>query len=145
MIYAFLAALVWPLSSFLDLETRSGMRRIHAQFDEIQPRLEEAYNKYGDNEKVVGGIVGIWAKMSMDSLLRDKLVGAGEYSFPSRYPRGRLSCGDFGGDTFSGEGVPLVLSPNEPESPLSTGKPILLISTSGHTTLTILSHISPQA
>ena len=67
--------------SFVDLETRSGMRRAHAQFDEIQPRLEEAYNKYGDNEKVVGGIVGIWAKMAMDALLRDKLVGAGEWPF----------------------------------------------------------------
>ena len=61
------------------LDTRSGLKRIHANFPIIQRKLEAAYTKYTDNEKVIGGIAGIWARMCVDSILRDKLVDAGRH------------------------------------------------------------------
>lgn len=61
-----------------DFETRSGMKTIHANFPEIQEKLEGAYNKYNGNEKVMSGIVGIWARMSVDSILRDRLFRRGQ-------------------------------------------------------------------
>ncbi|KAI0088188.1 hypothetical protein BDY19DRAFT_1071816 [Irpex rosettiformis] len=62
---------------FPDLNKRSGLKKIHANFDEIQKNLDAAYTKYQDNEKVAGGIVGIWAAMCADSLLRNRLFHAG--------------------------------------------------------------------
>lgn len=60
-----------------DLTTRSGLKRIHARFSEIFKKLDNAYTANLGNEKIMGGIVGIWAKMSADALLRDKLFRAG--------------------------------------------------------------------
>ncbi|KAH9926735.1 uncharacterized protein B0H18DRAFT_331328 [Fomitopsis serialis] len=60
-----------------DLTTRSGLKKAHARFNEISKKLDAAYTKGNDNEKIMGGIVGIWAKMSADALLRDKLFKAG--------------------------------------------------------------------
>ena len=40
--------------------------------------LDDAYVKNAGNVKVMGGIVGIWAKMSADALLRDKLLKEGK-------------------------------------------------------------------
>ncbi|TFK49395.1 hypothetical protein OE88DRAFT_1737014 [Heliocybe sulcata] len=60
-----------------DLTTRSGLKRVHADFESIYRRLDNAYDNYGDNERVLGGIVGIYAKMCTDSILRDKLFKAG--------------------------------------------------------------------
>ncbi|KZT70478.1 hypothetical protein DAEQUDRAFT_667559 [Daedalea quercina L-15889] len=62
---------------FPDLTTRSGLKKTHARFSEISKKLDAAYTKHVDNEKIVGGIVGIWAKMSADALLRDKLFKDG--------------------------------------------------------------------
>ena len=60
-----------------DLTRRSGLKRIHAKFPEIFKKLDNAYTANIGNEKIMGGIVGIWAKMSADALLRDKLFKAG--------------------------------------------------------------------
>ncbi|TFK49399.1 hypothetical protein OE88DRAFT_1662959 [Heliocybe sulcata] len=60
-----------------DLTTRSGLKRVHANFDSIYRRLDKAYNDYSDNERILGGIIGIFAKMCTDAILRDKLFRAG--------------------------------------------------------------------
>ncbi|KAI0790399.1 hypothetical protein C8Q75DRAFT_852150 [Abortiporus biennis] len=60
-----------------DMNRRSGLKKIHANFPEIYKKLENAYNQNIGNEKIMGGIVGIWAKMCVDSILRDKLMKAG--------------------------------------------------------------------
>ncbi|KAF8986510.1 hypothetical protein BDQ17DRAFT_1393667 [Cyathus striatus] len=59
-----------------DLSTRGGLKKVHSNFDAIYRRIEDAYSKY-DNEKLRAGIVGIYAKMSVDSLLRNKLFERG--------------------------------------------------------------------
>ncbi|EPQ53631.1 hypothetical protein GLOTRDRAFT_63247 [Gloeophyllum trabeum ATCC 11539] len=60
-----------------DLTTRNGLKKVHANFDEVYRRLDEAYKNNQGNERVLGGIIGIWAKMCADSILRDKLFRAG--------------------------------------------------------------------
>lgn len=67
--------------TFADLDTRGGLKRVHSNFEEIQRNLNAAYTKYSGNDKVVGGIVGIWSKMSGDALLRNKIFYAGVYIF----------------------------------------------------------------
>ena len=55
------------------------MKKVHAKFDKIYKKLEEAYAGAQSRklERLMGGIVGIWAKMCADSILRDKLFDAG--------------------------------------------------------------------
>jgi len=62
---------------YLDLSTRSGLKRVHVNFSTIYSKLENAYEQCGENYKIKGGIVGIVAKMCVDSLLRNKLFGKG--------------------------------------------------------------------
>ncbi|KZT10285.1 uncharacterized protein LAESUDRAFT_721627 [Laetiporus sulphureus 93-53] len=57
-----------------DLTKRSGLKKIYLRFNETYNMLDDAYVKNAGNIKVTGGIVGIWAKMSADALLRDKLL-----------------------------------------------------------------------
>lgn len=40
--------------------------------------MNTVYNNNLDKEKITGGIVGIWAKMSTDSILRNKLFEKGK-------------------------------------------------------------------
>ena len=61
-----------------DIGTRSGLKKVHARFAEIHKTLDNAYTKSAGNDKIMGGIVGIWAKMSADALLRDKLLQQGD-------------------------------------------------------------------
>ena len=61
------------------MNTRAGLRKIHANFPAIFKRLNKAYDDNLGNEKIMGGVVGIWAKMCIDSKLRDKLIEAGEW------------------------------------------------------------------
>ncbi|KAJ7598563.1 hypothetical protein C8J56DRAFT_741455, partial [Mycena floridula] len=56
-----------------DLASRSGLKKVHGDFDKIYQRLDKAYEKY-DNEKIRGGIVGIFAKMCADNILCNKLL-----------------------------------------------------------------------
>ncbi|PCH44867.1 hypothetical protein WOLCODRAFT_77377, partial [Wolfiporia cocos MD-104 SS10] len=60
-----------------DISQRSGLKKVHLRFDEIFKKLDAAYTQNKENERIIGGIVGIWAKMSADALLRNKLFKAG--------------------------------------------------------------------
>ncbi|THH28452.1 hypothetical protein EUX98_g5738 [Antrodiella citrinella] len=60
-----------------DMSRRSGLKKIHANFSEIYRKMDKTYTKYSGNEKVVGGIVAIWAKMCVDAVLRNRLVHEG--------------------------------------------------------------------
>ncbi|KAJ3855420.1 hypothetical protein EV368DRAFT_72312 [Lentinula lateritia] len=60
-----------------DLSSRSGLRRVHSNFDAIWRRLDGAYTKYERNERILIGIVGIYARMCADAILRDKLFQQG--------------------------------------------------------------------
>lgn len=65
----------------LDLGTRSGLKKVHAHFPEMSKKLDSMYiaaQKKG-NERLMGGIVGVWAKMCADSILRDKLFQEGAH------------------------------------------------------------------
>ena len=64
-----------------EMNTRSGLRKVHVNFPVLQRQLDASYQKYEGNEKVIGGIIGIWGRMAVDAILRDKLVNAGECSF----------------------------------------------------------------
>ncbi|KAH9900754.1 hypothetical protein C8Q73DRAFT_675606 [Cubamyces lactineus] len=62
-----------------DLTTRKGLRRVHTHFNEVYKRLDHAYSdaqRKGD-ERTMGGIVGILAKLCADAILRDKLFDRG--------------------------------------------------------------------
>ncbi|PIL28173.1 hypothetical protein GSI_09710 [Ganoderma sinense ZZ0214-1] len=62
-----------------DFTTRHGLKKAHARFNEIYKKLDGTYTaaRRRDNEKVMGGVVGIMAKMCADALLRDKLFARG--------------------------------------------------------------------
>ena len=65
------------LSVSLDLNRRSGLKKIHANFSEVYRRLNKAYTSHAGKEKIMGGIVAIWAKMCVDAVLRNRLVDEG--------------------------------------------------------------------
>ncbi|KAG7097635.1 hypothetical protein E1B28_004967 [Marasmius oreades] len=60
-----------------ELTTRSGLKKVHDNFDAIFLRLDQACKENSENEKIVGGIIGIYAKMCADSILRNKLFNKG--------------------------------------------------------------------
>ncbi|TFK85225.1 hypothetical protein K466DRAFT_552464 [Polyporus arcularius HHB13444] len=62
-----------------DLSTRSGLKKVHAHFNDIYKKLDSAYvgAQRRGNEKLMGGIVGVWAKMCADANMRDKLFHEG--------------------------------------------------------------------
>ena len=53
---------------------------MHANFNDIYKKLDYVYTGAQErgNEKLMGGIVGIWAKMCADAILRDKLFHEGK-------------------------------------------------------------------
>ncbi|OCH84093.1 hypothetical protein OBBRIDRAFT_808497 [Obba rivulosa] len=66
-----------------DLSTRDGLKKVHTNFAEIYCRLDEAYSTNRDNPEVLVGIVGIWAKLSVDVIPRGKMFDE-EYNAPPR-------------------------------------------------------------
>lgn len=64
----------------VDLTTRRGLKQVHADFTRIYDRMNAMYNSNLDKEKITGGLVGIWAKMCMDSILMHKLFEKGQES-----------------------------------------------------------------
>ncbi|KAF9530334.1 hypothetical protein CPB83DRAFT_788319 [Crepidotus variabilis] len=60
-----------------DFTKRSGIKQAHVEFDTIVSKLILAYQACGDFWKLKGGIVGIIAKISADTILRNKLVHKG--------------------------------------------------------------------
>lgn len=61
----------------IDLSKRSGLKKIHANFNEIYHNIDDVYVANVRNEKITGGIVGIYTKMCADAILRDKLFQKG--------------------------------------------------------------------
>ncbi|KAF8886495.1 hypothetical protein BD779DRAFT_1529952 [Infundibulicybe gibba] len=59
-----------------ELTTRAGLKRVHAHFDDIHKRLEKLYQNC-PHDNVRGGVIGIYAKMCADSIIRDKLFAKG--------------------------------------------------------------------
>ncbi|KAJ7931223.1 hypothetical protein B0H13DRAFT_2247669 [Mycena leptocephala] len=53
-----------------DISTRSGLKNIYR-------RLDKMYTRSGSTVRIKGGIAGIYARMSVDSLLRNKLFERG--------------------------------------------------------------------
>ncbi|KAJ7033142.1 hypothetical protein C8F04DRAFT_1105251 [Mycena alexandri] len=60
-----------------DLSTRNGLKRVHANFENIYGRLERTYTRSASNVRIKGGIAGIYARMSVDSILRTVLFHKG--------------------------------------------------------------------
>ncbi|KAJ7150977.1 hypothetical protein C8R43DRAFT_1005813 [Mycena crocata] len=60
-----------------DLDTRSGLKKVHANFESICRRLDKAYTKNASNVRIKGGIVGIYARLCVDSILRNKIFQKG--------------------------------------------------------------------
>ncbi|CDO78082.1 hypothetical protein BN946_scf184702.g3 [Trametes cinnabarina] len=58
-----------------DLTTRHALKRAHARFDDIYQRLDAMYSSAGrrGDEKAMGAVVGLMAKMCTDAILRDRL------------------------------------------------------------------------
>ena len=68
-----------------DLNTRSGLKKVHVAFWELQPKLEALFDKYRSNEKIACGIITIWSGMCEDSVLQEKLIATGMCIFQSSY------------------------------------------------------------
>ncbi|PPQ99480.1 hypothetical protein CVT24_005271 [Panaeolus cyanescens] len=56
-----------------DLTTRSGLKKVHANFGAIYSKIDKVYREHIDNHTIRAGVVGIYAKMCEDHLLRNKL------------------------------------------------------------------------
>ena len=65
----------------VDLDTRSGLKKVHANFPDIYQRLSGLYEANLQSDNITGGVIGIFAKMSADSILRDKLFEKGITAF----------------------------------------------------------------
>lgn len=68
-----------------DLKKKSGLKRVHAEFDAIYRKLDAAYEANPD-ERFRGGIIGIFTTMCIDSVLRNKVFERGTHDV-------RLECG----------------------------------------------------
>lgn len=60
-----------------DMSTRSGLKKVHADFNVIYGRIDSFYQRNLGNTKIRGAIVGVYAKMCIDAILRDKLFNKG--------------------------------------------------------------------
>ncbi|KAI0371333.1 hypothetical protein BV20DRAFT_1035333 [Pilatotrama ljubarskyi] len=62
-----------------DLGTRSGLKKVHMNFPDISKKLDTVYvaAQRRQNERLMGAVVGVWAKMCADAILRDKLFHEG--------------------------------------------------------------------
>ncbi|KII91325.1 hypothetical protein PLICRDRAFT_38074 [Plicaturopsis crispa FD-325 SS-3] len=63
-----------------NLTKRSGLKKVHSNFDRIYQRLDQEYKRHANNYWIQGGIVGIYAKMCVDSILRTRLFDKGVLS-----------------------------------------------------------------
>lgn len=63
----------------LDLTTRSGLKKVHSNFNKVYADMDKLYESNMDNLKIRGAIVLIYAKMCVDTILRDKLFEKGRY------------------------------------------------------------------
>lgn len=64
--------------TLLDLTSRSGLKKIHANFEGICRRIDGVYQANLNNEKIRGGIISLYARMCVDSILRNRLFDKGK-------------------------------------------------------------------
>lgn len=69
------------LALFTDLTSRRGLKKVHQDFDKIFEALDGLYETYNDDDRVVGAVVGIYAKLCADSILGKRLFKQGKRSF----------------------------------------------------------------
>lgn len=62
-----------------DLTTRSGLKKVHSNFDTVYGRMDKLYESNMENLKIRGAIALIYAKMCVDTILRDKLFEKGRH------------------------------------------------------------------
>lgn len=55
------------------------MKKVHANFTSIYANMNQLYNHDAADYRVKGGIVGIAARMCIDSILRNKLFEIGGF------------------------------------------------------------------
>ncbi|KAJ3904001.1 hypothetical protein F5879DRAFT_802552 [Lentinula edodes] len=60
-----------------DLFTKAGLKRVYLNFDQVFQQLDSTFQKYEDNDEIVGGVVGIYTQMCEDAVLRTKLCENG--------------------------------------------------------------------
>ena len=68
------------LTRIQDLSRRSGLKKLHADFDDLYDKMNTAYLRNVGNLRVMGAIVTIWVKMCVDGKLRKRLVHEGASS-----------------------------------------------------------------
>jgi len=61
----------------LDMSTRSGLKKVHGNFNAIYNKMVKLYDQDQSDWKVKGGIMGIISRMCVDALLRNKLFEKG--------------------------------------------------------------------
>lgn len=66
----------------LDLSTRRGLRQVNKDFNKINGALDRLYAQHKDDDRVAGAIVGIYAKMCVDAVLRNRLFDEGKFLYP---------------------------------------------------------------
>uniref|UniRef100_A0A8H7XS32 ARM repeat-containing protein n=1 Tax=Psilocybe cubensis TaxID=181762 RepID=A0A8H7XS32_PSICU len=72
-----IVTLLCDLFQLPDLTSRTGLKQVHTKFNTVFAKIEDVYQRNPQNYKLRGGIIGIFAKMCVDSLLRDKLFEKG--------------------------------------------------------------------
>ena len=65
------------LKTFVDLTRRSGFKKVYSDFDANCKRIDSLYTANSSNEKITGGIIGIYTKMCAGSILRNRLFQQG--------------------------------------------------------------------
>ncbi|KZV63430.1 hypothetical protein PENSPDRAFT_640910 [Peniophora sp. CONT] len=58
-----------------DLDGRHGLKQVHKNFDDAALKLDQLYKfaLWAENDRVLGGTIGIYTKMSADSILRNRI------------------------------------------------------------------------
>ncbi|KAJ3974922.1 hypothetical protein EV361DRAFT_819278 [Lentinula raphanica] len=56
-----------------DLSTTAGLKRVYFKFDDIVSRLDAAFTRYEDDDKIVSGVVAIYTELCVDAILRARL------------------------------------------------------------------------
>ena len=70
-----------------DITTRSGLRQVHANFEQITRRLDEVYVAALSRGVPEGAmlVLIIWTKMTADAILRQRLIRTGDALFASMF------------------------------------------------------------
>ncbi|KZT39858.1 hypothetical protein SISSUDRAFT_571681 [Sistotremastrum suecicum HHB10207 ss-3] len=61
----------------LDMESRSGMKRIHENYPEIMADMSRLYMENEENDYIVNEVIGLIGNMCLDAVLRNKIYRDG--------------------------------------------------------------------